>query len=93
MPEYCGIGGVGSAIICMKDPTKVNVTFLITQVNQLAAYNLIDPISNIRGDRVFIFQGQTDTTVFPGINKDTMSSEKYALSLNKNIYLKSRDQR
>ncbi|XP_037051803.1 uncharacterized protein LOC119085492 [Bradysia coprophila] len=58
----------------MNDPTKVNVTFLITQVNLLSAYGLIDPVANIQGDKVFIFDGQKDTTVFPesGRNVEAM---------------------
>lgn len=91
MPNYCGIFGLDSVNICVYDPTKVNVTFLITQVNLLAAYDLIDPVANIQGDKVFIFHGQKDTAVFPGINIDIVPSKKYTLSLNENILLKSRD--
>lgn len=50
----------------MSNPGSVNVNFLITQTNGLAASNLIDPVANIRGDRVFIFHGTQDSTILPG---------------------------
>jgi len=74
VPNYCGIGGLAAANLCMSNPTSVNVNFLITQVNGLAASNLIDPVANIQGDRVFIFHGTQDSTVLPasGRNVQTM---------------------
>lgn len=66
MPNYCGIGGLAAANLCMSNPGSVNVNFLITQTNSLAASNLIDPVANIRGDRVFIFHGSQDSTILPG---------------------------
>jgi len=74
VPNYCGIGGLAAANLCMSNPTSVNVNFLITQVNGLAVSNLIDPVANVRGDRVFIFHGSQDSTVLPasGRNVQTM---------------------
>ncbi|XP_037045323.1 uncharacterized protein LOC119080854 [Bradysia coprophila] len=74
VPNYCGIGGLAAANLCMSNPSSVNVNFLITQTNGLAASNLIDPVANIRGDRVFIFHGTQDSTILPasGRNVQTM---------------------
>lgn len=67
VPFYCGIGGLAAATLCMSSPTAVNVNFLITQTNGLAASNFIDPVANIQNDRVFIFHGTQDSTVLPGM--------------------------
>lgn len=67
VPFYCGIGGLAAANLCMSSPSAVNVNFLITQANGLATTNLIDPVANIRGDRVFVFHGTQDSTILPGM--------------------------
>lgn len=71
VPFYCGIGGLVAANLCMSSPSSVNVNFLITQANTLAATNLIDPVGNIRDDRVFIFHGTQDSTILPGTVYET----------------------
>lgn len=64
----CANGGLVSANMCMISPLITNVNNLITQANSLAASGQIDPVSNLNGDRVFIFHGTMDFTVVPGKN-------------------------
>ena len=68
----CGFGGLVAATTCMSTPLLVNVPFLISEANSLAAAGNIDPTSNIRDSPVFIFHGQEDTVVFPGIKFETI---------------------
>jgi len=74
LPYNCASTGLIGATMCMSMPTTVNVNNLISQANSFASSNMIDPTSNIRGDRVFIFHGSADTTVLPasGRNVETM---------------------
>lgn len=67
VPYNCASGGLIAATMCMSFPNTINVNILISQANTHAATNSIDPTSNIRGDRVFIFHGSADTTVLPGL--------------------------
>jgi len=74
LPYNCASTGLIGATMCMSFPNSVNVNTLITQANSFAATNQIDPTSNIRGDRVYIFHGTVDSTVLPasGRNVETM---------------------
>ncbi len=66
----------------MSSPGSVNVNFLITQVNGLATSNFIDPVANVRGDRVFIFHGSQDSTVLPGNCGKISLDDEIFLTLN-----------
>lgn len=66
VPYLCATGGLVSANMCMISPLITNVNNLINNANSLANSNQIDPVGNIRGDRVFIFHGSMDFTVVPG---------------------------
>ncbi|XP_037037869.1 uncharacterized protein LOC119075507 [Bradysia coprophila] len=74
LPYNCASGGLVAATMCMSLPNTVNVNNLISQANTHASNNMIDPTSNLRGDRVFIFHGTVDSTVLPasGRNVETM---------------------
>lgn len=67
VPYHCTSLGLVGAYLCMGTPGLTNVNTLIAQANAYAANNLIDPTSNIQGDRVFIFQSSADTVVLPGL--------------------------
>lgn len=67
VPYNCASGGLIAATMCMSFPNTINVNTLISQANTHAANNMIDPTSNLRGDRVFIFHGTVDSTVLPGL--------------------------
>jgi len=70
LPYNCASTGLAGATLCMSFPAAVNVNVLITQANAFAATNHIDPTSNIRGDRVFIFHGTADSTILPGSGRN-----------------------
>jgi hypothetical protein len=63
----CGFGGLMAATTCMLTPSLVNNAFLISEANSLSATGQIDSTSNIMNDRVYIYHGSKDSTVFPGI--------------------------
>lgn len=73
VPNCCAINGVDSVNTCVMDPTNVNVTYLITIVNRLANYGLIDPVANIRDDKVYIFHGQNDVAVYPESGQNVLN--------------------
>jgi len=64
---WCARGNLLNALgACMSTPNSVNVNQLITQTNTYANAGDIDPVSNMRNDRVFIWHGSRDTVVSPG---------------------------
>lgn len=67
VPYNCASTGLIGATMCMSMPSTININTLISQANSFAATNMIDPTSNLRGDRVFIFHGTADSTVLPGL--------------------------
>ncbi len=67
MPNLCAADGKSATDLCVFNPTAVNVTNLIEQVNGLAARDLIDPVDNVKGDKVFIYHGTKDTAILPCI--------------------------
>lgn len=70
LPYNCASGGLFAATMCMSFPNTINVNTLISQANTHASNNMIDPLSNLRGDRVFIFHGTIDNVVLPGSGRN-----------------------
>jgi hypothetical protein len=67
-PYWCAKGGSLTATqACASNPNGVNIADLITRTNQYANFGNIDATANMRNDRVFIFAGNQDTVVVPGI--------------------------
>ncbi|CAL8131438.1 unnamed protein product [Orchesella dallaii] len=66
VPYMCGYGGLAAATTCMSTPALVNVAWLITEANSVAAAGNIDSTANVRGSKVYIFHGSEDSTVRPG---------------------------
>lgn len=44
----------------------VNIDLLVTQATYLQSRNLIDPLTNVENDKVFIFHGSEDDIIKPG---------------------------
>ncbi|XP_053320611.1 uncharacterized protein LOC128492172 [Spea bombifrons] len=77
-PYYCASGSMLTATnACMKMPSSINVSSLKSQTQSYANSGLIDPVSNLANDRVFIFSGSRDSVVVPGVVKKL---EEYYLS-------------
>ncbi|KAG4076732.1 hypothetical protein HA402_002019 [Bradysia odoriphaga] len=74
VPNLCAEGGKDVVNFCIFNPTAVNVSFLIEQVDDLANRNLIDGVANVAGDKVFIYHGTKDKAILPasGQNVQTM---------------------
>jgi len=76
-PYYCAEGAVGRALAnCMeptgKDAPPAPVDTLKT-MEKLAAAGKIDPVKNLRDDRVWLFSGSADKTVAPAV-VDTLAT-------------------
>jgi len=50
---------------CMSTPASINLNTLYTKADALGSQ--IDPLTNIAGAKVYIFDGTKDTTVVPGV--------------------------
>ncbi|XP_004919497.3 uncharacterized protein LOC101732077 [Xenopus tropicalis] len=69
-PYYCAQGNMINALnTCMKLPYGININTLISKTNSYATSMLLDPVSNLAGQKVFIFSGSKDTVVVPGVVK------------------------
>jgi poly(3-hydroxybutyrate) depolymerase len=64
-PFLCAKPGLLTALGCMKTPSLINVDKLIEGTNALAQNNQIDDPANLASERVWIFHGTKDTTVYP----------------------------
>ncbi|XP_068129046.1 poly(3-hydroxybutyrate) depolymerase-like [Hyperolius riggenbachi] len=69
-PYYCAQGSMMTATqACMSMPTSINVNTLISKTQSYVTSGLIDALSNLANDKVYIFSGTRDTTVVPGVVK------------------------
>jgi len=67
-PYYCARGSSISATgACSNNPGNVPISELVTKTNQYASRGDVDATSNMGGDKVFIFAGNQDSVVVPGI--------------------------
>jgi poly(3-hydroxybutyrate) depolymerase len=68
-PYYCAKGfNVIAVNACANTPNDINMSDLIAQTNRYAASNDVDPTSNMRNDRIFIFHGNQDSVIHPGVS-------------------------
>lgn len=65
-PYGCALGLASQAVDCMLLPKTVVMLNLYSRTNYHERLNRVDPTSNLRRGRVFIYQGQEDTVVRPG---------------------------
>ena len=69
----CARGDVHRAqILCMAEPEAIDVRAHLEEIDELARRGDIDPIENIRHQKLFIFQGLKDTRVLPA-NADKLN--------------------
>lgn len=67
-PYYCAEGSLTNATgRCMSASTSIPVTKLVDITKQWAKANAIDPVANLKDDKVYLFQGTKDTTVKPPV--------------------------
>ena len=74
-PFYCAQGSQNTAQMnCMSMPTSINLETIKTDIKNFETKKTIDPVSNLKGQKVFIFAGTKDTTVKPdvGVKGETL---------------------
>ena len=74
-PFYCAKANIVTAQnACMKNPSLINVQTLVQITRNTAVTGTIDPVSNLRNSRVWIFGGKADSVVIQDVGK---ALEKY----------------
>lgn len=69
-PFWCAQGSQTTALTsCMSSPTSLVVSTLNNKVTSLATSGSIDPVSNLKGSKVYLYSGSKDTVVYPGVVK------------------------
>ena len=65
-PYYCAAGLLGNAGICMGAVPFLapNPYLMVGAAQTYAQLNLIDPLSNLAKDRIYVFSGTKDTVVY-----------------------------
>eukprot|EP01084_Bolivina_argentea_P024281 45260_1 len=72
---YCAQGSETTALTaCMSVPAEENVNKLESDTTTFASQNKIDPVSNIAKQKVYLFSGESDTTVQTGV---VTNAQKY----------------
>ena len=67
-PFYCAEGSIVNATgRCMASPAGIPTSSLISTTNSWASQGSIDPVSNLQNSKVYLFSGNKDTTVKPGV--------------------------
>ena len=89
-PYYCSRGEVKRALEdCTVKPENLDNRYLLEKSVEFQQLDLIDNLSNIRNQNVFIFSGLLDTRVFPEVSRKL---NDYYLSLDANVnYLSIED--
>ena len=60
------MGNLSFGLRALRNPGLVNVTTLVEQTKKYASSGMIDFTRNMTNDRIFVYHGANDTTVFPG---------------------------
>ena len=69
-PYFCALGDMTKALVnCMSSPMMINIDSIYTKITSFVDKEYIDPISNIKDDKVYIFSGKKDTTVMQAVDK------------------------
>lgn len=67
-PYYCAQGSLISALrTCMTKPEGIDIQKLVAVTRQWAGNREIDPVSNLKNAKVYLYSGTKDTTVKPGV--------------------------
>lgn len=64
-PYLCATPGLLTATLCQTSPSLINTQRLIDEADKLSANKQIDSLSNLSGEKAYIFHGQVDTVVNP----------------------------
>ena len=71
-PYYCTLGSYNRfQTACKSNPYLISLPSLIQQALTASASNTIDSVGNLSNSLVYIFSGQQDTVVFPGVVRNT----------------------
>ena len=66
-PYWCAKGVLTTATTtCMLNPIMINVGSLVRETQDNAASGVIDPVEDLFNDKVYLFSGTEDRTVYPG---------------------------
>ena len=67
-PYYCaGVGGTASAAACASLPSLISTTIETAATYEENALGVIDDPNSMKNDRIWIFNGQNDTKMHPGM--------------------------
>jgi len=69
-PYYCAQGLVSNALFaCMSSPSLISLPTLETKTRSFQSAGSIDNLSNLARQKIFLFSGTNDRTVYPGVVK------------------------
>ncbi|UBB15368.1 extracellular catalytic domain type 2 short-chain-length polyhydroxyalkanoate depolymerase [Comamonas odontotermitis] len=67
-PFYCAEGSITNATgRCMKTPSGIPTSSLVSTTNTWAGQGAIDPVANLQNSKVYLFSGTLDSTVKQGV--------------------------
>lgn len=67
-PYFCAVGAIANALgRCMKDGASIPVEQLRERAEQFAETGAIDPLDDMRGDRVWLYRGAGDPVVHSSV--------------------------
>jgi predicted esterase len=70
-PFYCSEGSLDNALgRCMAHNSSIPIPKLVSITSDWSAGNLIDPVSNLKDSRVYLFSGTADNTVKSSVVND-----------------------
>lgn len=70
-PFYCSEGAIANALgRCMAHSSGIPIPSLVNITKDWAADGLIDPLSNLKASKVYLFSGTTDNTVKTAVMDD-----------------------
>ena len=70
-PYFCSEGTLSGLDRCMKATSPIDVPHLVQITKELATQGAIDPVENLKRQRIWIFSGALDTVVRPPAAKAT----------------------
>lgn len=77
-PYYCAQDNFYTALnACSNNIWYDNVPALEQDTINTAFYGYIDPVSNLSGQKAYLFSGTSDTTVYPSVVRDLKSYYQY----------------
>lgn len=84
-PFYCAENSIVNATgRCMASPAGIPTSSLISTTNSWASQGSIDPVSNLQNSKVYLFSGNKDSTVKPGV-MDALNTYYKSFVTNSNI--------